>query len=194
MLLQLRLRDADGDWRWVLWRGRCWLDADGRTEVIAGSLGDVHDEKLSRLAMERLVAERTAGLAQALDAAERGQAAARHAEQAQARFLAHMSHELRTPLAGLLGLVDLARRTTQDAPLKRYLEVAMQSGQALQRTIDQVLDLTRLNDGDWPLKDEAFDIAEQCAEALRGVMPLVRDKGLSVRFDWVGEPTWVVGD
>ncbi|MCP5271625.1 MAG: response regulator [Burkholderiaceae bacterium] len=194
MLLQLRLRDADGDWRWVLWRGRCWLDADGHTEVIAGSLGDVHDEKLSRLAMERLVAERTAGLAQALDAAEKGQAAARHAEQAQARFLAHMSHELRTPLAGLLGLVDLARRTTRDAPLKRYLEVAMQSGQALQRTIDQVLDLTRLNDGDWPLKDEAFDIAEQCAEALRGVMPLVREKGLSVRFDWVGEPTWVVGD
>jgi len=154
----------------------------------------VHDEKLSHQAMEHLVAERTAGLAQALDAAEQGQAAARHAEQAQARFLAHMSHELRTPLAGLLGLVDLARRTTLEPPLKRYLEVAMQSGQALQRTIDQVLDLTRLRDGDWSLKEEPFDIAEQCAEALRGVMPLVREKGLSVRFDWIGEPTWVLGD
>jgi signal transduction histidine kinase/ActR/RegA family two-component response regulator len=179
----------------VLLRGRCWPDADGRTEVVAGSLGDVHDERLSHQALERLVADRTAGLAQALAAAEQGQRAARQAEQVQARFLAHMSHELRTPLAGMLGLVDLARRSAADAALRRYLEVAMQSGRALQRTIDQVLDLTRLRDDPLPpAEEEPFDIAEQCAEVLRGVMPLVREKGLSVRYDWVGEPTWVRGD
>jgi PAS domain S-box-containing protein len=194
ILLQLRLHDVDGDWRWVLLRGRCWPDADGRTVLVAGSLGDVHDERISQQALERLVAERTAGLARALDEAEQGRAAARHAEQAQARFLAHMSHELRTPLAGMLGLVDLARRSTQDPALQRYLEVAMQSGHALRRTIDQVLDLTRLRDGDLPPAEEPFDIAELCAEVLRGVMPLVREKGLSVRYDWVGEPTRVVGD
>ncbi len=194
ILMQLRLRDADGDWRWALVRGRCWPDEQGRTVVVAGSLGDVHDERVSHQALERLVAERTAGLARALAEAEQERAAARHAEQAQSRFLAHMSHELRTPLAGMLGLVDLARRTTSDPALQRYLEVAMQSGHALQRTIDQVLDLTRLRDGEHRPADEPFDVAELCAEALRGVMPLVREKGLSVRYDWVGGPTRVVGD
>jgi PAS domain S-box-containing protein len=194
ILLQLRVLDADGDWRWVLLRGRCWPGADGHTEFVAGSLGDVHDDRLSQQALERLVAERTAGLARAAEQAERGRAAARHAEQAQSRFLAHMSHELRTPLAGMLGLVDLARRSNREPALKRYLEVAMQSGHALQRTIDQVLDLTRLHDGEMPLAEEPFDVADEAAAALRGVMALVREKGLSVRYDWFGEPTWVRGD
>jgi PAS domain S-box-containing protein len=194
ILLQLRVLDADGEWRWVLLRGRCWPGTDGRTEIVAGSLGDVHDERMSQQALERLIHERTAGLARAAAEAERGRAAARDAEQAQARFLAHMSHELRTPLTGMLGLVDLARRHTTDTPLKRYLEVAMQSGHALQRTIEQVLDLTRSRDGELTLADEPFDVADEAAAALRGVMPLVREKGLSVRFDWIGEPTWVRGD
>ena len=115
-------------------------------------------------------------------------------EAAQNRFLAHMSHELRTPLAGLLGLVDLARRVATDPAQRRYLEVAMQSGRALQRTIAHVLDLTRVRDGRLPLADEAFDLAESVAEVLRGAMPLVRDKGLSMRYEWHGEPTWVRGD
>ncbi|MGD9833105.1 MAG: hybrid sensor histidine kinase/response regulator [Piscinibacter sp.] len=105
-----------------------------------------------------------------------------------------MSHELRTPLAGLLGLVDLARRTASDPAQRRYLEVAMQSGRALQRTIAHVLDLTQLRDGGKTLADEAFDLAESVAEVLRGAMPLARSKGLLLRYDWEGEPTWVRGD
>lgn len=112
----------------------------------------------------------------------------------QDRFLAHMSHELRTPLAGLLGLVDLARRVATDPAQRRYLEVAMQSGRALQRSIAQVLEIARLREGPLPLADEAFDIAETVAEVVRSAMSRVRLKGLAVRFDWEGEPTWVRGD
>jgi CheY-like chemotaxis protein len=115
-------------------------------------------------------------------------------DAAQSHFLAHMSHELRTPLAGLLGLVDLARRVAADPAQRRYLEVAMQSGRALQRTIEHVLDIARLRDGRVTLADEPFDLAESVAEVLRGAMPLVRAKGLSMRYDWEGEPTWVRGD
>ncbi len=112
----------------------------------------------------------------------------------QARFLAHMSHELRTPLAGLIGLVDLARRVATEPAQRRYLEVAMQSGRALQRTIEHVLDFAQLSDGRLTLAEEPFDLAESVAEVLRGAMPLVRAKGLSMRYDWEGEPTWVNGD
>jgi len=194
ILLQLRVLDRDGAWRWLGIQGRCWPGIDERTAIVSGALVDIHDQRSSQQALERLVAERTARLAQAVHDAERGRADAQHARQAQARFLAHMSHELRTPLAGVLGLLDLASRVAADSAQRRYLEVAMQSGRALQRTIDQVLDLTRLRDGELPLAREAFDIAESVAEVLRGVMPGVRCRGLSVRYDWVGEPTWVQGD
>jgi len=116
------------------------------------------------------------------------------AAQAQSRFVAHMSHELRTPLAGLLSLLDLAHRLAQDPVQRRYLDVAMQSGRVLQRTIDMVLDLSRLRDGALPLADEPFDAAEAVAEVLRGALARIRATGLSMRYDWVGEPTWVRGD
>ena len=112
----------------------------------------------------------------------------------QDRFLAHMSHELRTPLAGLLGLVDLARRVATDPAQRRYLDVAMQSGRALQRSIAQVLEFARLREGPLPLAGDDFDLAEAVAEVLRTAMPRVRRKGLAMRYDWEGEPTWVRGD
>jgi PAS domain S-box-containing protein len=194
ILLQLRVLDGNGGWRWTVLRGRCWAGPDGRTGVVAGALADIHDDRNARQTLEGQVLERSASLVRALAEAERGRADADDARQAQARFLAHMSHELRTPLAGLLGLVDLARRVAADPAQRRYLEVAMQSGHALQRTIEQVLDLTRLRDAELPLAREDFDLAEALAEVLRSVMPLVRERGLSVRYDWVGEPTWVSGD
>ena len=194
ILLQLRLLDRDGAWRWTVLRANCRAGADGLTSSIAGALADIHDERLSLQAMERLVAQRTASLDRALADAERGREDAQHARQAQARFLAHMSHELRTPLTGLLGLVDLSHRVATDSAQRRYLEVAMQSGRALQRTIQQVLDLTRLRDGELALANDPFDLAEAIAEVLRGVMPSVRLRGLSVRYDWEGQATWVGGD
>ncbi len=194
LLLQLRVQDQAGQWRWVSMRGRCWAGPDGRTTTVAGAMTDIHDDRLSLMSLERQVHERTASLARAVAEAERGREDANHARQAQSRFLAHMSHELRTPLSGLLGLVDLARRVSTDPAHQRYLEVAHQSGQALRRTIEQVLDLTRLRDGEMPLAQEPFDLAETLAEVLRGVMPLVRARGLSVRFDWLGDATWVQGD
>jgi signal transduction histidine kinase/CheY-like chemotaxis protein len=194
ILLQLRLLHQDGAWRWYGIQARCWPADGGHEDIVAGALIDIHDHRASQQALERQVAERTASLARAVEDAERRRTDAQHARQAQARFLAHMSHELRTPLAGLLGLLDLAGRVATDAPQRRYLEVAMQSGRALQRTIAQLLELTLVRDGHLPLASEPFDVAESLSEVLRGTMPLVRSKGLSVRYDWLGEPTWVASD
>ena len=165
ILLQLRVQDVAGQWRWVSMRGRGWTGPDGRTTSVAGAMTDIHEDRLSLMSLERQVQERTASLARAVADAERGREDANHARQAQSRFLAHMSHELRTPLSGLLGLVDLARRVSTDPAHQRYLDVAHQSGQALRRTIEQVLDLTRLRDGELPLAQEPFDLAETLAEA-----------------------------
>ena len=190
----LRMRHADGAWRWMALRGRGWRDDAGTMALATGALSDIDDVRRHQQALEQLVDERTARLAAALAEADRGRRAAQHAESAQARFVAHMSHELRTPLAGLLSLVDLARRVATDPAQQRYLEVAMQSGHVLQRTIDDVLDLTHARDPAHEPAHEPFELAEAVAEVLRGAMPLVRSKGLSMRYDWVGDSTWVRGD
>jgi PAS domain S-box-containing protein len=198
---EVRFRDHHERWRWVRGRGRVWAGADGKAEMIAGAISDVTAEKEALLALEeqrqqleQQVQERTASLRAALEQAEQRRREADAANEAKSRFLAHMSHEIRTPLNGMLGLTELALRVTQMPAVRRYLEVSLESGQALLQVINNVLDFSRLEADRLAINDEAFNLPDAMAEAQRSVVPLVRSKGLSVLFDYVGDITWVRGD
>ncbi len=189
-----RMLSRSGEWRWVRARVRVWPDALGNPEWLVGALADVHDEVLSsdaanaqRVLLEERVTERTRGLEAALQEAER-------ANLAKASFLAHMSHELRTPLNGVMGMNQLAEALATGREQRRYLELAQQSGQALLRILDDVLDFARVEAGRLQLQDEDIDLAQLAAETLRSFMPEVRAKGLEVGFDYVGDTTGVRAD
>jgi signal transduction histidine kinase/CheY-like chemotaxis protein len=195
-----RLRQADGHWRWFRGRGRNELDAEGRVRM-SGMVGDVHQQQLDREELSqhrhhlrRMVAERTEKLDAALVDAQRQRLQAERASRAKSEFLAHMSHELRTPLNGLLGLTELALKVAEQPAQQRYLQVALASGRALLSLINEVLDFSRMDAGSVPLVREPFDLADLLAEVLRSLMPGVREKGLSMRYDWAGDATWVRGD
>ncbi|NJK39278.1 MAG: HAMP domain-containing histidine kinase [Oscillatoriales cyanobacterium RM2_1_1] len=75
-------------------------------------------------------------------------------------FLANISHELRTPLNAILGHADLLREDAIAQSQVSYLEdiqVIQQEGQRLLRTINHLLNLTRLEAGQTPLKLLTFD-------------------------------------
>jgi signal transduction histidine kinase/ActR/RegA family two-component response regulator len=195
-----RLRGADGRWRWFRARGRSALDEQGRVRA-SGMLGDVHQQELDRQELaqhrhhlSRLVAERTERLDAALAEAERQREQAERASRAKSEFLAHMSHELRTPLNGLLGLTELALKVADQPAQRRYLEVALASGRALQQLIGHVLDHSRLEAGRTALHADRFDLAETLAEVWRALAPEVQARGVGMTFDWVGDHTVVVGD
>ena len=189
-----RMLTRDGRWRWFRARVRVWPDELGRPELLVGAVADVHDEvvaneslKAHQAVLEQRVMERTQGLEAALHEAER-------ANRAKASFLAHMSHELRTPLNGVLGMNELAQSLAVGREQRRYLELAQQSGQALLRILDDVLDFARVEAGRLQLQEDDVDLAQLTAETLRSFMPDVRAKGLEVGFDYVGDITWVRAD
>lgn len=59
---ELRLRRADGEYRWHLWRAHPERDVDGRIVRWVGTSTDIHEKKLAEARLEQSVTERTAEL------------------------------------------------------------------------------------------------------------------------------------
>jgi signal transduction histidine kinase/ActR/RegA family two-component response regulator len=190
--------EAGGIWKTALergfWVGSCRVVVDGQTmwhgldarrtlDPVTGAVSvlvnqvDMTDE---------IEARRELAVAHA-----RAEAAARVKEE----FLANMSHELRTPLTSVIGFAGLLR----DAPLspeqRRYLSRIEDAGQALMSTLNDVLDLSKLDAGGVELDPRPFALETVLNQALGIIEAQAGPKGLSLSKQVDADtPRFVVGD
>ena len=82
------------------------------------------------------------------------------ASLAKSAFLATMSHEIRTPLNGMLGLLELIRLKPADPEIRTALETVKDSGQSLQRIIDDILDFSKVEAGKLAIRPEATSLVD----------------------------------
>ena len=109
--------------------------------------------------LEATIAERTADLSRAKEAAET-------ANVAKSEFLATMSHEIRTPMNGMMVMADLLATSELAAPQKRYANVIAKSGQSLLAIINDILDFSKIEAGRMDLENVFFDPAEVVDEVV----------------------------
>lgn len=72
-------------------------------------------------------------------------------------FLANMSHELRTPLNGILGVTALVKSKKVDDEMTEFMEIIDKSGNTLLGTIDNILDLTKLEMEQMQFENRSFN-------------------------------------
>ncbi|MBS0123843.1 ATP-binding protein [Thetidibacter halocola] len=134
-----------------------------------------------------------AGVAQRRERSLREQAA--QASAAKTRFLANVSHEIRTPLNGILGMASELAETDLTREQADCLSVIEQSGGLLLSTINDVLDLSRIEAGQLHVETRPFVLRDvlSAARALYGAR--AREKGLSLDLE-IDEslPEVVLGD
>ncbi|MFB2777856.1 TMAO reductase system sensor histidine kinase/response regulator TorS [Shewanella mangrovisoli] len=141
-------------------------------------------------ALEQTVATRTQELAEAnlrLDAEAKGHAKARivaeEASQAKSQFLATMSHEIRTPLNGLLGTLTLLGHSQLPPAQQQMLALSQYSGTLLQTVLNDILDFSRLEQGNLTNEPRPTDINALLDEVLAIMVAGANLAGLSLRLN-----------
>ena len=90
----------------------------------------------------------------------------RRLEQVRRDFVANASHELKTPLTSIRGYAEtLAEDDPPEAVRKRFLESIRSNTLRLQRLVDDLLDLSRLEAGGWSAASDRIALRDLVREA-----------------------------
>ena len=136
--------------RWIYACGRTLYGRDGRPYRMSGLHLDITERKAAEAALRAVTAEAQAATAEA-----------ERASAAKSEFLAAMSHEIRTPLNGILGYADLLlERPHRDAEERRRLELIRVSGETLLTVVNDVLDVSKIEAGQFELDPLPFALGK----------------------------------
>ncbi len=143
------------------------------------ALKEAHDT------LEQRVVERTAEVLRQKRQIEEQAKKLRDMDKIKSRFFANISHELRTPLMIIKGpILDIFQGKHGDIPssAQKALHLSVRNIDRLQRLIDQMLDLSRLESGEIELKYERLELNGFIRRILDSFSELGKKKNLSIEF------------
>ncbi|XP_059659576.1 probable ethylene response sensor 1 [Cornus florida] len=128
-------------------------------------------------------------------ALDRARQEAEMAIRARNDFLAVMNHEMRTPMHAIIALSSLLLETELTPEQRVMIETVLKSSNLLATLINDVLDLSRLEDGSLELDSRMFNLHGVFREVINLIKPVAAVKKLSMTlFLGPDVPVYAVGD
>ncbi|MEI7430034.1 MAG: response regulator [Betaproteobacteria bacterium] len=191
---EFRIIWPDGSIHHIKANSQTFFDENGKPLRMVGTNIDVTERRQTeaelvryRDHLEELVTARTLELAQA-------KAAAEAANLAKSTFLANMSHEIRTPLNGIIGMTHILRRGDLSPIQADRLDKIDTSAEHLLSTINDILDLSKIEAGKIVLEEVPVAINGLLTNVKSILMERAQTKGLKLQV--ITDMSWsaVLGD
>ena len=110
-------------------------------------------------------------------------------------FLARMSHELRTPLTSILGFSEilLDQEELTDTQ-RRFCQKVQDSGLQLQASLNQLVDLSRIEAGQTEVFVQEFSLRETLRESCSAATRMAQKQQVKIDYELAPEITTIVTD
>ncbi|WP_455058047.1 ATP-binding protein [Jutongia sp.] len=161
-----RARQKDGTIRWQRAAAYVLRRADGSPITGYGLVMDIDEQK------------------KAADKIDESLTQARLANAAKTSFLARMSHDIRTPMNGILGLIEINDAHAEEVEFtSRNRARAKVAANYLLSLLNDVLQLSKLEDPDVTLSCEAFNVRELAEDIYTIIKMRAVEYGITVEYD-----------
>lgn len=107
------------------------------------------------------------------------------AETSKDQLVLNLAHDLRTPLTSVLGYLDFILRNEELTPeqVKHYVTIAFTKSRRLERLIDELFEITRMNYGMLTLDTQPLDLSELLTQMQEELYPVFEKSRLTARME-----------
>lgn len=114
------------------------------------------------------------------NAVERGD----FAESSKDQLILNLAHDLRTPLTSVLGYLDflLTNQHLTDEQIKHYTTIAFTKSRRLEKLIEELFEITRMNYGMLTLDKQQIDLSELLHQLNEELFPIFEKNKLITRL------------
>jgi len=171
---EYRVYQPDGQWLWMLVRGRCLRDATGKPYRIVGSTSDITAEKQAQIDKEHLEAQ------------------LRQSQKMEAigTLAGGIAHDFNNILGAILGYGELAyQHSVAGSALRRYLDNVMHAAGRAKTLVDRILGFSRSGLGE-RVPVNVQSVIEEALELLAASLPA----GILVESRLAAGDAAVIGD
>ncbi|MFZ6008915.1 MAG: ATP-binding protein [Bacteroidota bacterium] len=145
-------------------------------------------------ALEQKVKERTRQICAQKEELEAQAEKIKEIDKIKSRFFANISHEFRTPLTLILNPLEKRIQSTQDSSDKRELIIMHRNGSKLLALVNQLLELSRLEDGRLKLETRNYSLSSILTPAVLQFSSLATLRNIDFVYDAPKEPVMACVD
>ena len=116
-------------------------------------------------------------------------------ETTRREFIANVSHELRTPLTSIKGFVEgIIDGMIPADKQPRYLAIVKDETERLNRLVNNLLDIARMESGEYRLNIVRFDVVETVRRCVVSMAGFIEEKNLSIATNFEDDRMFAEGD
>ncbi len=139
--------------------------------------------KNKNIVLEKMVNERTAKINEQKEVLEKQAQKLLELDQIKSNFFANISHEFRTPLTLIKGQLENVLGLVKEESIKKKINIAFNNSNRLNRLINQILDLSKMESGKIKLELQEIDIIQMLKTRIASFESLADKNKISISLD-----------